>query len=399
VLHNRYQQPGGEDEVFAQEIRLLRRMGHTVVQYEDSNELLDAVWSRETVRRLRPLLEDLKPAIAHFHNTFARISPAAYYACQEARVAVVQTLHNYRTGCPNACCAIDGSPCERCVSKTIAWPGIARKCYRGSRSATAGVAALTAFHKLLGTYHRKVNAYISTSEFARAIHIRSGLPEARIFVKPHFVDHDRPPSANLKPRRGYALYAGRITAEKGVDLLLDAWQKLKEPPPLILAGDGGGPVADAVLRAQALDPSIQWIGHQPRAAILELMRGADFLIQPSRLYETFGLVIVEACSAGLPSIVSGHGSLGELVQHGVTGLHFRPGDAADLALKIDWMRTHPSLWEQMALAARASFDQHFTPQRNYAMLMRIYQSAIEHSQRFLRVPPRESAANFLFHNQ
>jgi glycosyltransferase involved in cell wall biosynthesis len=351
------------------------------------------------MRRLRPLLADIRPAVAHFHNTFARISPAAYYACQEAQVAVVQTLHNYRTGCPNASCAIDGSPCERCISKTIAWPGIARKCYRESRSATAGVAALTAVHKLLGTYRRKVNAYISTSEFARAIHIRSGLPEARIFVKPHFVDPVDPPPANVPARRGYALYAGRITADKGVDILLDAWQKISGRPPLILAGDGAGPVAEAVRHAQALDPSIQWIGHQPRAAILELMRGADFLIQPSRLYETFGLVIVEAFSAGLPSIVSGHGSLGELVQNGVTGLHFRPGDAADLALKIDWMRTHPSLREQMALAALARFEQHFTPQRNYAMLIEIYQSAIEHSQRFLRVPPLKSAASFLFHNQ
>jgi len=387
VLHNRYQQKGGEDEVFIQEIQLLRRMGHTVVEYEDTNDrlqhigaipaLLAAIWSGETIRRLRPILQETRPAIAHFHNTFAMISPAAYYACREARIPVVQTLHNYRTGCPNASCAIEGLPCERCIPKTIAWPGIVRKCYRGSRSATAGVAAVSAVHKLLGTYQRKVNAYISTTEFARAIHIRSGLPRSRIFVKPNFIDP--PPSLSLRQPGGYGLYVGRITPEKGVDVLIDAWQKLAGRPPLILAGEGEGPTADAVRRAQALHPSIEWIGPQSRAAIVKLMLGADFLIHPSRLYEGCGMVVVEALSAGLPSIVSGHGSLGEMVEDGSTGLHFRPGDAADLALKIDWMRTHPALRAGMGLAARAKFDEQFTPERNYATLMRIYRSAIEHS--------------------
>jgi glycosyltransferase involved in cell wall biosynthesis len=408
VLHNRYQQQGGEDEVFEQEIRLLRRMGHTVVEYQDSNDrlhrigavpaLIEAIWSRDTIRRLRPMLQEIQPDIAHFHNTFAMISPAAYYACREARVPVVQTLHNYRTGCPNASCAIDGSPCQRCVAKTIAWPGIARKCYRGSRSATAGVAALTAVHKLIGTYRRKVDAYISTTEFARAIHIRSGLPQSRIFVKPNFVD-PVPTPASQHQSHGYALYVGRITPEKGVDTLIEAWHKLRSPTSLILAGGGHGPAAEAVRRAQALHPSIRWIGAQPRAEIVKLMLGADFLIHPSRLYEGCGMVVVEAFSVGLPSIVSGHGSLKELVEDGSTGLHFRPGDPADLALKIDWMRTHPALRQQMAAAARAKFDEQFTPERNYGMLMQIYQSAIEHSQSFICVHPRSSAANFLFNDQ
>jgi glycosyltransferase involved in cell wall biosynthesis len=400
VLHNRYQQQGGEDEVFAQEVRLLRRMGHTVVEYEDTNDrlhqigavpaLLEAVWSRDTIRRLRPILKETRPDIAHFHNTFARISPAAYYACREAQVPVVQTLHNYRTGCPNAFCAIDGSPCERCIPKTIAWPGIVRKCYQGSRTATAGAAAVTAVHKLLGTYRRRVDAYISTTEFARAIHIRSGLPPSRIFVKPNFADP--PPPASLRKPQGYGLYVGRITTEKGVDILIDAWQKLEHRPPLILAGAGDGPAAEAVRRAQALDPSIEWIGAQPRSGIMKLMLGADFLIQPSRVYETFGLVVVEAFGAGLPAIVSGHGSLGELVDNGLNGLHVRPGDAADLALKIDWMRAHPVRREEMGLAARSSFDRQFTPERNYSMLMQIYRSAIEHSQRV--VPVALSGASF-----
>jgi glycosyltransferase involved in cell wall biosynthesis len=385
ALHNRYRNSGGEDQVFAQETALLRRMGHTVVEYQESNDrlqqiaplpdLLRAIWSTETVGRLRTVLRETRPDVAHFHNTFAMISPSAYYACREANVPVVQTLHNYRLGCPNACCSFNGQPCEKCVSRTVAWPGIVRKCYRQSRAATAGVAAITATHKLLGTYRRMVDAYISTTAFARAIHIRSGLPERLVFVKPNFAD---PPAGGERQPGGYALYVGRITIEKGVDTLLAGWEKLRGNMPLLLAGGGDGPIAESVRRAAAGNPNIQWLGERPHAEIMGLMLGADFLIQPSPLYEGCGMAIIEAFSAGLPCVVAGHGSLGELVEDGGTGKHFPSGNAAGLAAKVEWMRENPGQVRKMGEAARARFLESFSPARNYKMLMDIYQAAREH---------------------
>jgi glycosyltransferase involved in cell wall biosynthesis len=384
LLHNRYQQPGGEDEVFHREAGLLRRNGHEVVEYEDSNDRLteigpvqgfvQAIWSRGTVDRLRRILRDVQPQVAHFHNTFAMISPAAYYACGEARVPVVQTLHNYRHGCANASCAVDGEPCERCISLPIAWPGIVRKCYRGSRTATVGAAAITSIHKLAGTYRNKVDAYISTTAFARGIHIRSGLPEDRIFLKPNFTDRA---ASGLHRRPDCGLFVGRLTREKGIDVLLEAARILGNRGSLQIAGDG--PEANTVREAARVDPCIEWHGTQSREAIARWMLGAGFLIHPSRLYEGCGMVLVEAFSAGLPSIVSGHGSLAELVQDGGTGLHFRPGDASDLAMKIEWMRTHPAEQARMGVAARAVFEARYTPEENYRILMGIYQAAIDHA--------------------
>ena len=251
VLHNRYRESGGEDQAFAHETSLLRAHGHIVHEYVDSNArldesrpvatALDAIWSRSTVKRLQLLLEQIRPDIAHFHNTYFRISPAAYYACQRANVPVVQTLHNFRMGCANACCTLNGLPCELCVSKRIAWPGIRHGCYRGNRTASAAVTAIGAVHKTIGTYRRQVNAYISTSEFARAIHLRSGVPPKLSFVKPNSCG-DLPCDLGGRPRMS-ALYAGRLVREKGVFVLVDAWRRLGFRLPLKIAGSGPAAIA------------------------------------------------------------------------------------------------------------------------------------------------------------
>lgn len=384
--HTRYQQSGGEDVVFRLEAALLRRMGHTVITYEQSNQqlheigavagFLQAVWSRQTTSRLGALLREMQPDLAHFHNTFAMISPSAYYACQAAGVPVVQTLSNYRLGCPNAYCAVKGQSCERCVSQTVAWPGILRKCYRESRLATAGVVAITAIHKVLDSYASKVDAFISTTEFARRIHIRSGLPEQRVFVKPNFVS---PAGAAPRERGGYAFFAGRLSTEKGVDLLLEAWSRLRRPVRLVLAGEADGECAEAVRRAALANPLIEWVGGQTHEGVGRLLQGADFLIHPSRLYEGCSMVVVEAFNASVPCLVSGQGSLAEMVEDGRTGLHFRQGDAQDLADKVCWLAENPARFTAMGEAAKARYGQQFTPERNYSLLMDIYKAAITHN--------------------
>lgn len=242
--------------------------------------------------------------------------------------------------------------------------------------ATAGVAAITAIHKAMDTYGGKVNAFISTTEFARRIHVRSGVPESRVFVKPNFVEASE---TNPPERGGYAFYAGRLAREKGVDLLLEAWARLRRPMRLVLAGSPAGDCADAVRQAARTNPLIDWRGEQSHDGVGRLLRGADFLINPSRLYEGCSMVVVEAYGAGVPCVVSGHGSLFDMVADGETGLHFQPGDAGDLAAKVDWMAANPAGRQAMSDAVRARYQQQFTPARNYALLMDIYQAAISHS--------------------
>src|SRR6185437_10623394 len=141
--------------------------------------------------------------------------------------AVVQTLHNFRLMCPNALFFRDGRACELCLGKTFATAGIVHKCYRGSRSASAAVAALAGTHRLLGTWRNSVDAYIALAEFARQKFIAGGLPSDRIFIKSNFLDPDPGPGSG---NGGYALFVGRLSQEKGIGTLLAAWRELPGIP-------------------------------------------------------------------------------------------------------------------------------------------------------------------------
>ena len=248
--------------------------------------------------------------------------------------------------------------------------GILKGCYRGSRSASLGMAAITTTHKLLGTYRKQVDAFIALTEFARRIQVQSGIPDHKVFVKPNFTD--RQPAA-CPGRRGYALFVGRLCPEKGLTTLLQAWVTAGLRMPLRIVGDG--PSAAQVREAALRIPTVEWMGARGHSEVMELMRGAQFLVMPSLLYENFGLCIVEGFSTGLPCVVSGHGSMRELVEHGRTGLHFEPGDSQDLAAKLQWMAAHPAEREEMGRAARARFEACYTPEHNYRMLMKIYSAA------------------------
>jgi glycosyltransferase involved in cell wall biosynthesis len=376
LVHNYYQQPGGEDQVFAVETALLEAKGHDVLRYEENNSRItgrnaaatavDAIWSSHSARSLRELVRRSRPDVAHFHNTFPLISPAAYYAVQSEGVPVVQTLHNFRLLCPGATLFRDGAACEECIEKQSLRPAMAHACYRGSKSATSAVAAMLVVHRAAGTWQRKVDTYIALSEFARRKFIAGGLPANRIVVKPNFVSPDPRMGTG---RGGYALFAGRLSPEKGISVLAEAWRELADIP-LVVAGDGP-------LARTEWSKGTSWIGRQPREKIISLMQEARVLIFPSVCYETGPLTILEAFACGLPVIASNLGSMAERVEHERTGLLFNPGDAADLARKVRWAFEHPERMQEMRVAARREFEEKYTAERNYEMLMAIYKTAIQ----------------------
>ncbi len=372
--------------VLREESRLLESHGHVVIHYGRDNDELkgksglgalaaarETVWSFPSHATLREILRKEKPSVAHFHNTFPLISPSAYYACAEARVPVVQTLHNYRLLCPAASFLRDGKVCELCLGRAVAWPGVLHACYRGSRPATLATAAMLSVHRTLRTYREKVNVYIVLSEFARAKFIAGGLPADRIVVKSNFVA-DR--STRRASRGGYALFVGRLSEEKGPRLLPTAWQAMETQIPLRLVGDGPlrEQLRDAVERSRQVS-RIELMGRRASDEVAALMAGARFLIAPSVWYEPFGMTVIEAYSCGLPVIASRIGALAEIVQDGVTGLHFNPGDAADLAAKVEWAWNHPDAMAVMGRAARREYEAKYTAETNYQMLMRIYEQA------------------------
>lgn len=383
AVHNYYRQPGGEDTAYEREVQLLRHRGHQVITYERSNSETDAmsapakaglagttIWSQRTHKDITQLIEREQPDIAHFHNTHFLVSPAAYYACQAAGVPVVQSLDNPRLLCPAASFYRDGHLCEDCLNKTPPWPGVLHACYRGSHSQTAVVAAMLTTHRMLGTWQKQVDAYLVATEFYRNKFIEGGLPAERLHVKPHFVDPD--PSARANGPGDYALFIGRLDPEKGVPLLLKAWERLGHIP---LKIRGSGQLLSAVLSAASANPSIQLVGRLTEQQLTELIKGARFLVWPSQgYYETFGFVAAEAFACGVPVISSGMGVAKEMVNDGINGLTFAAESADDLATKALWAWEHPHEMVAMGKAARTVYEERYTAQAIYPKLIQIYES-------------------------
>ncbi|WP_047866009.1 glycosyltransferase family 4 protein [Rubrobacter aplysinae] len=380
TVHNEYQQAGGEDLVFEEEADLLEARGHQVMRYRTTNDRVEelgyaaltkeTLWSSASYRELRDVMRTERPGVVHLHNTFPLISPSAYYAAASEGVPVVQTLHNYRLLCPNGLFYRDGAPCEDCLGKVVPWPGVLHACYRNSRAATGLVAAMLSAHRALGTYSSKVDAYVALTEFSRQKMVQGGLPPERLHVKPNFVYSDPGPGNG---EGGYALFVGRLSKDKGIRTLLAAWQRLDKGVPLKIVGDG--PLADLVARAAETNPRVEWLGRKTMQEVNALMRGALTLVFPSELYETFGRVAAESFAAGTPVVAANHGAVAELVEHGRTGLRFRPRDAADLASQVERLLGEPEGRARMRRAARAEFEEKYTAEENYRRLIGIYESA------------------------
>jgi glycosyltransferase involved in cell wall biosynthesis len=385
VAHNFYQQPGGEDAVCASEMRLLREAGHEVIEFIRYNDeiqdysLLERVrlawrtsWSGRAYRDLQDILARESPNVAHFHNTFPLISPSAYYACSAANVPVVQTLHNYRLLCPNGNLFREGRICEECVSHSLL-RSIVHGCYHDSRLPSAVVAGMLTVHGLLNTWAEQIALFLVCTEFARRKFVDAGFDEKHIRVKPNFIAPD--PGAIF--RRGTtALYVGRLSQEKGPQLLPPAWSKLDEAIPLEIVGEG--PLhtsleADCTRRGLQ---SVQFTGWLNAQAAVERLQAARFLVVPSVCYEGFPMVIAGAYACGVPVIAAGHGSLAEIVRDGSTGLHFAPGNADDLAAKVDWAWRHPQEMEVMGRCARKEFETKYSARAALSSLQSAYASVI-----------------------
>ncbi len=375
-IHNSYQQPGGEDEVFRAESELLSAHGHTVIRYEETNSRigngwatgLTSIWNQASHHRLRDVIRQHRPSVAHFHNTFPLISPAGYYAVRAEGIPVIQKLSNFRLLCPGANLYRDGHVCEECLEKRSLLPALQHACYRDSRPATAAVAAMLATHRAAGTWDRLVDLYIAPTEFVRRKFIAAGFAPHQIVVKPHMVW----PDPGVGPCDGpYALFVGRLSPEKGIETLRRAWNHLPEIP-LRIVGDGP---ADKT----GWPSGVELLGNRSRTEVFELMRRARVLVVPSECYEIGPLTVIEAFACGLPVIASGLGSIAERVEHGRTGLLFEPGDERDLARRIRWAFDHPAELRRMSEAARHEYERKYTAERNYTMLMEIYHTAIENS--------------------
>ena len=385
LVHNYYQQPGGEDVVYDQERKLLESHGHHVVMYQRwNNELLGysslqrlwlakkTVWAEDVHKEILDLVHKERPDVAHVHNTFVQISPSIFSACHESGVPVIQTLHNFRLMCPAATFFRDGKVCEECCQSGL-WQGIRHACYRGSITATATTALMLAVHRRAHTWTDTVSGYIALTEFSKRKFAGAGLPSKKIYVKPNFVA----PDPGMKEELGdFAVYAGRLSPEKGLKTLLHAWRDLHPSIQLQIIGDGPmRPELQQIAYQYNLN-NVVFAGRQSAEATRSRIRCAQVLILPSECYENFPMAVVEAFSSGTPVICSRLGGMAEIIEHHRNGLHFTPGSAGELADTLKWAWSNPQEIRAMGREARQDYEQKYTAEINYRALMAIYQQVI-----------------------
>lgn len=388
ICHNWYQQTGGEDNVVRTEMSLLSSRGHDVMLLDADNRVIstfaDKVRTATTTAHSRAArtvlgaqMTQMRPDVVHVHNFFPLLTPAVLDAARDTRIPIVHTLHNFRLLCPAATLSRLGRPCELCLDGST-MHAVRHRCYRGSYPGSASVAWMVSLHRKMRTFPTKVDRFIALTEFARSVFVRAGFPEEQIFVKPdatpdptQFMDLDF--DAQQSRSGNYALFIGRLSLEKGVSTLLRSWRSV--PMPLRIAGTG--PFNTLVAQA-ARDETrdITYLGFIPSQDVYQQLLHADFLVMPSQCYEGFGIVLIEAFAHGVPVLASRLGSMAEIVDEGVTGLLFEPGNPRDLAAKATWLAEHPEERRRMGRAARRVFEEKYTLDSNYAQLMRIYDEAI-----------------------
>lgn len=390
--HNFYRSsaPSGEDAVYRNEKALLQNHAE-VISFERHNDdinetgitrkinlALQGAWSGPSYQAISKLIQQSRPDIAHFHNTFPQLSPSVWKACQDQGVPVVQTLHNFRMVCPGALLMRQGKPCEDCLGSAEGLlPALRHRCYRDSLAATGAQVYTISSNRLRGSYQHQVDRYIALTRFAASRVIKGGLPEARIVIKPNFLPET--PTAG-QGSGDFAFFAGRLTPEKGVRTLLEAWSQpdLKNVP-LKIAGDGAErQTLETLARQRQLN--VEFLGYRTSAEVLNLVSQAKFQIVPSEWYEGFPMVLLEAFAVGTPVLASAIGSLDELVTEHHTGLKFTAGDAQSLAKQAQVLLNYDN-YPKLRQTTRQHFEQNFTAETNIKQLLSIYESVINSKRR------------------
>lgn len=381
IVHNYYQVSGGEDTVVENEKNLLLDNGHEVIMYTRHNDEIkkknligklllpiETIFSMKTYRDVKKIIKEERIDIVHVHNTLPLVSPSVYYAAKHCNIPVVQTVHNFRLLCPGATFTRNDKICEDCVQKSLLC-AIKNKCYRNSAIQSFISTFNLWFHRLIGTYN-KVDGYIALTEFNKT-KLSNIIEEEKIFIKPNFTKN----LGELKGNCGkYFLYLGRLNKVKGINFLIEAWGSINKKDLLIIGNGEEKPQIEMYIKNNNLN-NVKLLGYKKRQEVKELIDNAIAIIVPSQWYEPFGMVVIEAFERGKPVIGSNLGAISSIISNGENGLLFDYNNKQDLINKIK-LCCNEEFLNNSSLKARRSFENKYTDDINYKMLMKIYESIL-----------------------
>jgi len=381
LVHNTYQHKGGEDSVFENEYQLLKNHHHQVEKLFFSNDgihsVLDklkvgiaSIYNLKSGQLLQQKIIEFQPDIIHVHNFFPVASPALFYVANKLNVPIVMTLHNYRLICPNALLFRENEICEKCIQKSFAIDGVINGCYRDSKIQTFALALMSYIHKKKNTWNTKVDQYIPLTNFAKQKMLSSslGLQQNQLTVKPNFVED----FGFDYEKEDYFLFVGRLSLEKGIDLLLEVFQNSDKKLLII----GGGPLEEKVKKASKVNNNIIYLGFREKAFIINKLQKAKALLFSSIWYEGMPMTIIESLSTGTPVIAPNIGGPNEIIQDNINGLIYQVNDLKSIQEKIENILTNKKNHKQLCRGARKSYEDFYTPEKNYQDLLQIYRNVV-----------------------
>lgn len=379
VVHNAYGRYSGEEAVVETQCRVLAARGHQVERFSRSSEeiphlllgpwraFFSGIYSFASARAMRRRLTQWRPDVVHVHNVFPLISASILPVCRRAGVPVVMTLHNYRLVCPTGLHLWRGEVCEKCLGGREYWC-VLRNCER-SLAKSVGYAARTYFARRQRLFLDNVDVFIALTDFQRQRLVSEGYPDERFVVIPNMVV--APVNPQTECVGDYVGYAGRISPEKGIPQLLEAARRISEIP---------FQAAGAIDRSPELlsqsPQNFQFRGHLVGGQLNEFFRSSRIVAFASRCFEGFPVTLVEAMGYAKPVVAPRIGSFPEIVQEGVTGLLFEPGNAEQLADRIRYLWERPDLCRTMGQAAHEKALREYSEDRYYSRLMDAYNKAM-----------------------
>ena len=384
LIHNKYKEHGGEDVVVDTEFNILKQHQQVRLLAFDNaaiNSLLQKFlfgfrffFNRQSASELQKVISEFQPDIIHVHNFFYVASPSIFFTAKKNKIPIVLTMHNFRLVCAGALLLRNHQVCELCIHKKFPASGIVHACHGRSRLRTAQLVAANAFHNYMGTWKNKVDTYIALTDFAKNKLADSslGVPADKIIVKSNSVK-DWTDQNNLPPRENFFLFVGRLSPEKGIDVLLKAMEQTHHQLEII----GDGPLREEVEKRIRTRSNIKYWGYQEKAFIIERLRKASALIFPSIWYEGLPNTILEAFSTGTPIIASDIGNINSIVTNNYNGLLFRTGDPESLLNKINIFSEGSGETKKLNDNARTTYLEKYTEQKSYNALMAIYDRTIK----------------------
>ncbi len=396
LFHNYYSMPGGEDTIFELEIGALKEKGHNVLTFSVHNDEVfknassikksqlawKTAYSNTSYKEVSQFLRSEKPDIAHVHNWFPILSPSIYQAHKDLGIPVVQTLHNYRTGCANGTFRLRNASCQLCRPGDN-WNAVKNRCYRGSLVGTLAWKRMVDRGWSQDVFTNDVSHYICPSWEVARRHMEFGIPENKISIIPNACSDNPPKQIGVSDSEFKVVSLGRLVKEKGFDVLINGWRKpadlskSRNKRSLTLIGDG--PEFLRLSQLAGHDVTIQLTGQLDHSVAMEQVQSSSVLVFPSRWSEPFGLGIIEAMAAGKPVIASNIGGPAEIVENGVTGILVEPDNPNAIARALAQLENNPQQVLEMGKAARERYLATYTPATHANALTVLFESLLSHA--------------------